>query len=132
MMTEHDMNRLESVTSQEIQNVMEKTLDFKIRNNELSEKEKSMAIHLIFDERTKKQVAFEQKSFKNVKELKWDELSQQEIKKYFPHSSDVMTAFRYHGDYSNKFDMFNLMKEKAINMGAKWSENKVVEKVFVN
>jgi hypothetical protein len=43
-----------------------------------------------------------------------------------------MTAFRYHGDYSNKFDMFNLMKEKAINMGAKWSENKVVEKVFVN
>lgn len=54
MMTEHDMNRLESVTSQEIQNVMEKTLDFKIRNNELSQKEKSMAIHLIFDERTKK------------------------------------------------------------------------------
>ena len=44
MMTEHDMNRLESVTSQEIQNVMEKTLDFKIRNNELSEKEKSSSL----------------------------------------------------------------------------------------
>lgn len=52
--------------------------------------------------------------------MRWNELSQEEIKKFFPHSTGVMTAFRYHDDFHNRFDMFDVEKVKAIKAGAKW------------
>lgn len=67
-----------------------------------------------------------------MKELQWAELSRSEIQKYFPHSEGILTAFRYYGDYSNKFDLYNLSKLKSIQLGALWEENKTLSQIYVD
>lgn len=47
-MNEHEINRLESVVSQEMQEVIEKYLNIIIRSSDSFDKENSMAIHAIF------------------------------------------------------------------------------------
>lgn len=63
------------MVSQEIQKVMEKDLNMKFRSNKKTDKEKSMAIHLIFSEESLAEIKKEQKQFENLKELKWSELT---------------------------------------------------------
>ena len=43
-----------------------------------------------------------------------------------------MTAFRYLGDYSNKFDMYSREAEAAKARGAVWKENKSISKVYLD
>ena len=67
-----------------------------------------MAIHLIFSGESLKEIRAQQSQFSRVKELKWEELPASEIKSLFPQSQNILTAFRYHGDYSNVFNMYEL------------------------
>jgi hypothetical protein len=69
---EHDINRLESLVSQEIQRVMEKKTGLIFTSNHGKAKSDSMAIHLIFSGDSLEEIKAEQRQFSKVKQLKWE------------------------------------------------------------
>lgn len=68
---EHDINRLESLVSQEIQKVMEKKTGLVFTSDHGRAKSDSMAIHLIFSGDSLEEIKAEQSQFSRVKQLRW-------------------------------------------------------------
>ena len=91
-----------------------------------------MAIHFIFSELGRREVKYDQDQFSKVEHLKWVEMPMDEIKSFFPDSEDIKGAFRYLGDYSNKFDMFEMEEKKSKENGVVWKENKNLKNVYLD
>lgn len=111
---------------------MEKSTGLVFTSNHGRKITDSMAIYLIFSQESLDEFQIEQSQFSRVEELKWQDVPVPELKKLFPQCKDVVAGFKYHGDFTNVFDMYELEKQKAKKLGAVWEENKTLSRVYVD
>lgn len=111
---------------------MEKSTGLVFTSNHGRKITDSMAIYLIFSQESLDEFQIEQSQFSRVEELKWQDVPVPELKKLFPQCKDVVAGFKYYGDFTNVFDMYELEKQKAKKLGAVWEENKTLSRVYVD
>lgn len=131
-LTEHDINRLESVFSQEILNVVEQESGMVLSGGIDRSLEDSSSIHVSFTARNAREVEHENEEFKRAG-ISAEELSPDEIDLVFGEEGKkhIHSAWKYPGDSHVKFDAHQQNKSFATSKGARWVEGEQVERIFV-
>ncbi|NBV06560.1 MAG: FAD-binding oxidoreductase [Proteobacteria bacterium] len=128
-LTEHDINRMESVLSQEIMRVVEKEAGLEISGGVERSIEDSASIHVTFTEKNSEEVEHENESFKRVG-INPEKLTREEINFFFE-SEEIQSAWKYPGDTHVKFDDHETNRKFAESQGATWLEGKEVDRIML-
>ncbi len=130
-LTEHDINRLESVLSQEILHVVEEQSGLKISGNAGKAKQDSSSIHVVFTEENNEEVKHENEEFAKIG-IESKKLTGDEKAYFFPQGKDnILSAYRYLGDTHIKFDTHERNKNFAKEKGVQWLEGAQVKRLLV-
>jgi hypothetical protein len=128
-LTEHDINRMEAVLSQEIMRVVEKEAGLEISGGVARAIENSASIHITFTEQNSKEVEHENESFRKAgihpKKLTTEEIN------FFFESNEIQSAWRYPGDTHLKFDAHEINRQFAESHGAVWLEGQEVDRIIL-
>jgi hypothetical protein len=129
-LTEHDINRLESVLSQQIMHMVEKQSGLELSGNFNKIPEDSSAIHVTFTKENDDEVQHENKEFARVG-IKSKSLDSKEKELFFGDNKDIYGAYKYFGDTHLKFNTHDMNREFAQNNGSRWIESEEVSRIFV-
>lgn len=128
-LTEHDINRMESVLSQEIMRVIEKESGLEISGGVERSIENSASIHVTFTELNSEEVERENESFKKSG-IYPEKLTREEINFFFE-SDEIQSAWKYPGDTHIKFDDHETNHQFAESQGATWLEGQEVDRIML-
>lgn len=132
-LTEHDINRLESVLSQEIMAVVEKESGIELSGkDEASMAADGSSIHVSFTERNARAVEHENEEFAKVG-IDSEELKPDDVAFFFGDDGKkhIHSAWRYKEDTHVKFDAHDKNRAFAADRGVKWIEGEEVERILV-
>jgi hypothetical protein len=128
-LTEHDINRMEAVLSQEIMNVVEQESGIDISGGIEQSLQDSSSVHVTFTEKNSEEVEHENKSFEKAG-IHPEKLTREEINFLFE-SDDIQSAWKYPGDTHVKFDDHEANRKFAESQGAQWIEGEEVSKIML-
>jgi hypothetical protein len=128
-LTEHDINRMEAVLSQEIMQVIEKEASLEISGGVKRSIENSASIHVTFTERNSEEVEHENESFRRAG-IYPEKLTPEEIDFFFE-SDEIQSAWKYPGDTHVKFDDHETNRKFAEDQGAQWLEGQEVDRILL-
>jgi hypothetical protein len=130
--TEHDINRLESVFSQEVLRVVEKITGMEISGGIERSLVDSSSIHVSFSEKNAREVEHENEQFRRVG-IKSEILDPEEIDLIFGEEGrkNIHSAWRYPGDSHIKFDAHQKNRNFIQENGATWIDGVQIERIFV-
>lgn len=128
-LTEHDINRMEAVLSQEIMNVIEKETKLEISGGVERAIDNSSSIHVTFTEKNSEEVEHENELFKKAG-IESEKLTRKEINFFFD-SDEIQSAWRYPGDTHLKFNDHEMNREFAESNGVRWLEGKEVNRIML-
>ncbi len=128
-LTEHDINRMEAVLSQEIMQVVEKEAGLDISGGVERSIQSSASVHVTFTERNSEEVEHENESFKRVG-IHPEKLTREEINFFFE-SDEIQSAWKYPGDTHIQFDDHETNREFAESQGARWVEGQEVDRIML-
>ena len=128
-LTEHDINRMESVLSQEIMRVVEKEADLNISGGVERSIENSASIHVTFTEQNSKEIEHENESFRKAG-IYPEKLTKEEINFFFK-SDEIQSAWKYPGDTHIKFDDHETNRQFAESQGTTWLESQEVDRIML-
>lgn len=128
-LTEHHVNRLEGMLSQDIKDVMQEITGADLTGKTNNSNGESSAIHVTFTEKNSREVEHENIAFAESG-IKSEKLTPDEIKFFFE-SNEIQNAWRYHGDTYNKFYDHEAAKEYSQQEGAQWIEGKEINRIFL-
>lgn len=129
MITEHDVNRIESMLSQDILAVIEGETNSQISSGIERSLSDSSSVHVTFTEKNTQEVEHENEEFKRVG-IKSEKLTPEEIEFFFD-SKEIHSAWRYSGDAHLKFNTHEINKEIAEKMSVKWIDGVEIKKILV-
>ena len=129
-LTEHDINRLESVLSQEILIALETQTGVSISGGLKKAQESSSSIHVNFSSEGEKHLKAESSDLARVG-IASKKLSPEKHKFFFGDNPYIHSAYEYLGDGHVLFDAHQINEELAKNHGSTWLEDKQVERIFV-
>ncbi len=130
-LTEHDINRLESLLSQEILNIVEKETGIKIGRDAERAKIDSSSIHVTFTEENTREVIHENEEFKRVG-IEAEKLTKEELNFFFGEDNQqIHSAFKYPGDTSLEFNTHELNQEIAERHNVLWLDEKEVSRILL-
>ncbi len=129
-LTEHDVNRLESVLSQQILIALESHTGVKISGGLERAKTNSSSIHVTFNTKGNKQIAREHRDLAKVG-IEAINLSPEKKEDFFGQNEHILDAFEYAGDSHILFNAHQIDKDLAEKMGATWIEEKEIERILV-
>lgn len=127
--TEHDINRIEAVISQEIMQIIEDEVGLSISTGVKKSLEDSVSIHVAFGDKNSKEVEHENKMFERAG-INPEELSKQEIGFFFS-GKEVFRAWKYPGDTHIKFNDHVINKKYAENSGSLWIEGAEIGRILL-
>ncbi len=128
-LTEHDINRMEAVLSQEIMNVIEQESNLQISGNTRKSLENPSAVHVTFTEQNSEEVERENHEFARVG-IEAKKLTPEEVSFLFT-SDEIQSAWVYLGDTHVKFNDHQINREFAEKKGAKWLEGQQVDRILL-
>ncbi len=128
-LTEHDINRLESLLSQEILNVLEKETGVKISGGFEKARTDASSIHVTFTEENSKEVREENEEYKRVG-IEAKEMDPDEIELLFE-TEEIDRAWAYPGDTHLEFNAHEINEELAKKFGAKWLEGEEIDRILL-
>ncbi len=128
-LNEHDINRMESVLSQEIMRVVEKESGLDISGGVERSIKNSASIHVTFTEQNSKEVEHENESFQRAG-INPEKLTREEINFFFK-SDEIQSAWKYPGDTHIKFDDHETNRQFAQSQGATWLEGQEVNRIML-
>lgn len=129
-LTEHDINRLESILSQEILHIVEKQAGMQISSDVSTSKQDPAAIHVVFTKENNEEVKHENEEFAKVG-IQSKRLSDYERAYFFPHNKGILSAYKYYGDTSIKFDVHERNQKYASENGVDWIDGAEVERILI-
>lgn len=129
-LTEHDINRIESVLSQEILISLEMHTGAKISGGLQKAKEDSASIHVNFDAAGEEHLLTESEDLRKAG-IEAERLTPEEQEFFFTGRDEIYSAFRYKGDSHIVFDAHRINKELASSRGVAWIDGTEVKRVFV-
>ena len=127
--TEHDINRIESMISQEIMKTVEEETGIKISCNVREAEEKPTAIHVALSRRDIKDTRCENKELKKIG-VQMEELSEQERRSLFT-KGGVLAAWKYRSDTSLRFDTHDVNRTIAEDKGVRWLDGIEVRRIML-
>ena len=128
-LTEHDINRMEAVLSQEIMHVIEQQAGINISGGVRKSVENSSSVHVTFAEQNSEEVKHENESFRRVG-IDPKKLTREEINFLFE-SDEISQAWKYPGDTHVKFDDHEINREFAESRGIMWKDGQEVERILL-
>jgi hypothetical protein len=129
-LTEHDVNRLESVLSQQILIALESHTGVKISGGLERAKTNSSSIHVTFNTKGNRQIALEHQDLTKVG-IEAINISPEKKEMFFGQNEHILDAFEYAGDSHILFNAHQIDKDLAEKMGATWIEEKEIERILV-
>ncbi len=129
-LTEHDVNRMEAVLSQEIMKVVEGQSHLEISGGVDESLQNSSSIHVTFTEKNTREVRHENEEFRRVG-IEAQEMSPEERRKFFGDRPDIHSAFRYPGDTHMAFDTHEENRKFAEKAGARWIDGKEIRRILL-
>jgi len=129
-LTEDDVNRIESVLSQEILIALEEQTGAKISGGLARAREDSSSIHITFNSRGDKHVAAEHADLQAVG-ITAEKLSPEKRELFFGPNNHIHEAFEYKGDSHILFDAHQTNKDLAEERGATWIDGKEISRILV-
>jgi hypothetical protein len=128
-LTEHDINRMEAVLSQEIMSVIEQEAEISISGGVKRSVEDSSSVHVTFAERDSEEVKHENELFRKAG-IDPQKLTREEINFLFQ-SDEIAQAWKYPGDTHSAFNDHEVNQEFAEKNGAKWVEGVEVDRILL-
>lgn len=128
-LTEHDINRMEAVLSQEIMSVIEQEAEISVSGGVKRSIEDSSSVHVTFAERGSEEVRHENELFRKAG-IDPQKLTREEINFLFQ-SDEIAQAWKYPGDTHTKFNDHEVNREFAERNGAKWVEGGEVDRILL-
>lgn len=128
-LTEHDINRIEAVLSQEIMNVVEKENNLKLSGDTRKSLANPSSIHVTFTNENSEEVEKENESFAKAG-IEVKKLTPEEVSFLFT-SDQIQNAWGYLGDTHVKFNDHEINREFAEKNGAQWIEGKEVDRIIL-
>ncbi len=128
-LTEHDINRMEAVLSQEIMNIIEKEANLNISGGVEKSIASSASIHVTFTEKNSEEVEHENASFEKAG-IHPEKLTREEINFFFE-SDEIQSAWKYPGDTHIKFDDHETNRQFAESQGVQWIEGQEVDRIML-
>jgi hypothetical protein len=129
-LTEHDVNRVESVLSQQILIAIESHTGVQISGGLARAKTNPSSIHVTFNTKGSKQVAKEHGDLAKVG-IVGKELSAEKKEAFFGQNEYILDAFEYEGDSHILFNAHQINQELAEQRGATWIEGKEIERILI-
>src|SRR5690606_37312450 len=131
-LTEHDINRIESVLSQQILKVLEQETGVLLSGKGKSEKNKNdiSSIHITFSEKEDKEVEHENEEFKKVG-IESKKLTEKEKELIFGRNEHIYSSYGYPGDTHIKFDIHDKNRKFSEGKGTKWIEPEEVSRILL-
>jgi hypothetical protein len=131
-LTEHDINRLESILSQEILGIVEKEAGIKLSGGIDRAFTDSSSIHVSFSEKNARGVEHENEDFKSIG-IESERLKLEEIDFFFGEEGKkhIHSAWKYKGDSHIKFDAHERNKVFAEENGVQWVEGQEIQRIMV-
>jgi hypothetical protein len=127
--TEHDINRIESLLSQEIINVLEKETGVKISGGVDRSIQDSSSIHVAFTQRNAREVEHENKEFGRVG-ITAEKLTAEE-REFFFGDAPIYSAWKYPGDTHIKFNTHESNQELAKSNGVQWLDGEEITRILL-
>ena len=133
---QHDLNRLESVTSAEIMRNIESQLqeimgtEFKILVGNERSNPRSSSIHTALTEDEVDETRVENSHLADI-DIESHELSRDEIKELFGDNANILAAFSYPGDGHIPMEYHAQVREAVTKLGQQWMEPSEVKKIFL-
>ncbi len=128
-LTEHDINRIEAVVSQEIMSVIEREAGISISGGVKKSLKDSSSVHVTFAEKNSEEVKHENELFKKIGVLP-QKLTREEINFMFQ-SDEISQAWKYPGDTHVKFNDHEINREFAEQKGVQWVEGEEVDRILL-
>ena len=128
-LTEHDINRMEAVLSQEIMHVVEQQAEISISGGVRKSVKNSSSVHVTFAEQNSEEVKHENESFRRVG-IDPQKLTREEINFLFE-SDEISQAWKYPGDTHVKFDDHEINRKFAESRGIIWKDGQEVERILL-
>ncbi len=128
--TEHDINRIESMISQEILKTVEEEAGIKISSNAREAEKNPTAIHVALSRRDIEDTRHENEELKKIG-VEMEELSEKERSSLFTEGDGVLAAWKYKSDTSLKFDTHEVNKTIAQDNGVEWLDGVEVRRIML-
>jgi hypothetical protein len=130
-LTEHDINRIESLLSQDALNVIEKELNIPLSGGMETALNNSTALHVAFNEKNAHEVQHENNEFKRVG-ITSEKLTLDELDFFFGENKHAIhSVWRYPGDTHIKFDVHEINKNLSEKKGVKWIEGLEIDRILL-
>lgn len=129
-LTEHDINRIESMISQEILKTIEEESGIKISSNVREAEENPTAIHVALSRRDIEDTRQENEELKKIG-IQMEELSEKERNSLFTEGEGVLAAWKYKSDTSLRFDTHDVNKTIAEDRGVRWLDGVEVRRIML-
>ncbi|MCE3254715.1 MAG: hypothetical protein K0R25_209 [Rickettsiaceae bacterium] len=129
-LNEHDINRLESVLSQEILIAIEKQTGLRISGGLERARQDPSSIHVNFNAQEEKHLQAEMGDLKKVG-IESRKLSSEKSRFFFGENEHIHSAYEYPGDGYILFDDHQSNQELAEENGVLWMDGVEVSRIFV-
>lgn len=129
-LTEHDINRIESVISQEILKVIEKESGVQISSNARAAETHPSAIHVALSRRDIEETRHENEELKKIG-IQVEELTSSERGSLFTEGDGVLAAWKYRGDTNLRFDAHEVSKAIAKDHKVRWIDGAEVSRIML-
>lgn len=129
-LTEHDINRLESMLSQDIMGIVEKKCDAEISGGVERAKIDSSSIHVALNRRDAEEARHENEELAKIG-IAARELTTEE-KEFFFNGNRVFGAWKYSADTHLRFDIHETNRRLAERDGVKWFDGTEVARIMLN
>ena len=131
-LTEHDINRLESILSQEILAIVEREAEIELSGGIERAISDSSSIHVSFSEKNARNVEHENEEFRDVG-IESEPLEVDDIDFFFGEDGKkhIHSAWKYKGDSHIKFDAHERNKVFAEEHGVNWIEGEEIQRIMV-
>ncbi len=128
-LTEHDINRMESLLSQEIIRVLERETGVQISGGIERAITDSSSVHVAFTERNAREIERENEEFTRVG-IMAEKLTPEELEFFFG-NAPIHSAWKYPGDTHLKFNTHEMNEELAKSGGVRWLDGEEVTRILL-
>lgn len=129
-LTEHDINRIESMISQEILKTVEEEVGVKISSNAREAEDAPTAIHVALSRRDIEDTRRENEELRKIG-VQMEELSEAERSALFTEGDGVLAAWKYKSDTNLRFDTHDINKTIAEDSGVRWLDGVEVRRIML-
>ena len=130
--TEHDLNRMESVLSRETLRVTEKLSGLELSSNAGRDSMESVAIHVDLTAQGRKETLHEMEELARRVGIGSQSLSAQELSDFFgPQAPNIVGATRYFSDGAFKIEGQKMLVDWLVGQGASYRGERITDVLFV-